>query len=114
MISILEQTAWRRFHVLSHAFDRLSVPHKAVEYQRLHAVLDEEHGRELRDVLCQHFVKANPNTARQLCLGIVERSELLTSFFYPVLCADRRPLHVAVYVASDYYDEIRREFKLEN
>ena len=91
-ITILEETAYRRFEVLVRAMKRLNVPSDVSKYQQLHADLDKDHGHELIYKVCLPLIKdaykygdvVGKEFIQQLCLGMTTR----------------------VIVASDYYQQV--------
>jgi len=85
-LTILEQTAFPRFHTLVRAFQRLgNIPEEVSYYQRLHSVLDEKHGRELIEDVCIPFVSSSQHALHELCRGILIRREVARDYYRRIM-----------------------------
>jgi hypothetical protein len=83
-IGLLEQTAPARFAATAAGCRRLGVPDHVVTYQRIHASVDQEHGREWIDGVFTPIMKQNPDAIAEVALGVVIRGNIASAFFHKV------------------------------
>jgi Iron-containing redox enzyme len=83
-IGLLERTAPARFSATVDACRRLGVPQDVVRYQKVHARVDEDHGRDWFDGVFEPIIEKNPLVIPELALGVLIRGNVSAEFYRKV------------------------------
>ncbi len=83
-IGLLERTAPARFGATVEGCRRLGVPEDVVRYQRVHARVDEDHGRDWFEGVFVPVMTKNPDVIPEVALGVLIRGNVSAEFYRKV------------------------------